>query len=391
MNRLRKILSILIIFALVLPFGACKKGDEEEVIPADYGDYGAEFARDFASKYPFRYAYTDGELQAGKMIEDEFEDLGYKVEKQPFAGLNGQTSYNYYIKIEGKGFIDQNLKSSDYTVKRVAVIGAHYDTPLSQNEAGLTDYDGISDNASGIGCLMTCAKEISNYNDIGFDVYIVAFGAGCDNYTGAKAFYDGLSQSDKDALEVMYNFDSIYAGDKMYASSGFNSLNLDQKYKMRRKLYQVYDVAYDKELASRNGYSLLYNESGIYTDLNEDTINDVYSEVSLNKSDYVVFDHANVPVVFFDSYDYFFTSIDEMKETKNLNLQQYGGKVRGTTLDSSAVLDPILVTDESDKLEVRINNTAFVVLESLMKGSDYGLTYEQYQEALIEETKEDEE
>lgn len=390
MKILRRITTLLLILALMLPFCACRKGDDEEKLPAEYGTYGADFARDLAAKYPCRAPYTDGEYGAGKMIEKEFEDLGYDVKAQAFTNISGQTSYNYYVKIEGIGFISEDSKTGEYDTRRIAIIGAHYDDIMTSNEAGLSGYDGISDNASGIGCLMTCAKEIQNYENLGFDVYIVAFGAGNDNYTGARAFYNALSEKEKTQVEVMYNFDSLYAGDKMYASSGYNSLISGQKYKMRRKLYQVYDVAYDKMLASNNGYSLLYNESGILIDLNGDGVEDVYSEVSANKSDYVVFDEANIPVVYFDSYDYFFHSMEEMKETKNLNFQSYGGQVRNTNLDSTSKLDEILVTEDKDLLEVRINNTAFVVLESMMKGSDYGLTLQQYEEKKAEEELEEE-
>ena len=385
----KKIVSLILILALMLPFCACRGGDDVGE-PAQYGTYGADFARKLVKKYPYRNPYSEGEQGAGNMIKSEFKELGYDVKTQPFSNINGQSSNNYYVKIEGTGFISKDSKSGKVDTKKIVIIGAHYDDSMSATEAALSGYDGISDNASGIGCLMTCAKEIKEYENIGFDVYIVAFGAGNDNYAGARAFYASFDQKERESIEVMFNFDSIYAGDKMYASSGYNSLKLDQKYKMRRKLYQVYDVAYDKELASRNGYSLLYNESGIITDLNGDGVNDIYSEVSANKSDYVVFDEANIPVVYFDSCDYYFKAMEEMKETKNLNLQDYGGTIRGTNLDSSSLLDPILITDESDRLEVRINNTAFVVLETLMKGSDYGFTQAQYNEYLAEKEAEKE-
>ncbi|MBP5262578.1 MAG: hypothetical protein J6Z43_10690, partial [Clostridiales bacterium] len=54
-------------------------------------------------------------------------------------------------------------------------------------------------------------------------------------------------------------------------------------------------------------------------------------------------------------------------------------------LDSVDVLDPILVTEESDLLQTRINNVAFVILGVGMKGSDSALTYNQYMDALEEE------
>lgn len=388
LNRVLSVLLVAVIF--ITPLAGCSS-DGEELLPADFGSYGAEFARSLATQFPYRKAYSAEENQAGAFICEELQNLGFEVETQSFAGMYGGNSYNYVVRVSGTGFISVDEESpslSTSDTRRIAVIGAHYDSKFSASDVpeGYS-YDGISDNASGIGCLMTIAAQISNYTNNGFDVILVAFGAGNDDYAGARHFYASLSEDERASIEVMYCIDSIYGGDKIYASSGYNSLNLNQKYAMRRKLYQVYDVCYTYELASRNGFSLLYNESNIVTDLNGDGTPDAYREVSANKSDYVVFDNANIPVVYFDSCDYFFDSMEEMKETKNLNLQEFGGQIRGTLLDSSTVLDEILVTDERDVLEVRINNIAFAILESMLKGSDFGLTPAQYDEYLKEREK----
>ena len=319
----------------LIPVAGCSE-DAEKTKPADYGTYGADFAREFASSYPFRKAFSSQEASAGDMIEEELTELGYDVEKQTFTAEGGSSS-NYIVRIEGQGFVDETDDGDLVDVRKTVVIGAHYDSSFSAEE--LVDgnetygYDGISDNASGVGCLMTVAKQIADYKDIGFDVILVFFGAGNADYAGARAFFSSLTEEEQSDIEVMYCIDSIYAGDKVYASSGFNSLIPDQKYQMRRKLYQAYDVVYDSELASINGFTLLYNESNIVTDVNGDEVPDVYREVSVNKSDYVIFDDAGIPIVYFDSADYFFPSLEEMKETKNLNLQAFGGAVRGTPLD----------------------------------------------------------
>lgn len=384
-DKIVKILALGMAFLTLPSFGSCKKGDETELMPADYGTYGADFARELAADYPFRAPYTAEETAAGERIMEEFENLGYEVEQQSFTNSSGVPSANYIVRVEGDGFVAEQDDGSWAPVRRTVVIGAHYDSVFSRyNVPDDCEYDGISDNASGVGCLMTVAAHLREYEQMGFDVILVAFGAGNDNYTGARHFYNTLSQEEKDSIEVMYCIDSIYAGDKIYANAGYASLDYSQKYKMRRKLYQVYDVAYDFMLSSLYGYNLLYNESNIIADLNGDGVNEVYREVSARKSDYLVFDEAGIPIVYFDSCDYFFDTMEEMKETKNLTLQEYGGAIRGTYLDASSILDPILNTEEGDRLELRINNTAFVILESMMKGSDYGLTSQQYEEEMRE-------
>ncbi|MCQ2481903.1 MAG: M28 family peptidase [Clostridia bacterium] len=368
----------------------CGDGDGSEVLPAAFGSYGADFAREFAKKYPYRRSFSEEENAAGIMIEKEFKELGYSVEKQAFNSLYEQTSYNYYVKIEGKGFKQVDSKGNAKDVRRTVIVGAHYDTILGIHDINDEySYDGISDNASGVGCLMTIASQIKNY-DLDFDVYLVAFGAGNENYAGARKFYSSLSEEEKASIDVMFCIDGIYAGDKVYASAGFNSLDLSKKYMMRRKLYQAYDVAYDNTLGSTNDFYLYYNECGIITDLNGDGVDDIYREVSTVKSDYVVFDEADIPIVFFDSGDYFFDDMSKFKETKNLNLQEFDGMISNTYLDSSEFLREVFKSkkDDSDRLEVRINNVSYIIMETIMKGSDNALTLTEYQNLLNEPTVE---
>lgn len=371
----------------VIPLCSCSGDGDEVALQADYGTYGADIAREFASLYPYRRAYSAEEAQAGEYIRSKFEELGYEVSKQDFTNLYGGTSANYIVNISGRGFFSLDDYGNPQEVRRTIVIGAHYDDAFSADQVDPSySYDGISDNASGIGCLLTIAEQIKNYEDLSFDVILVAFGAGNDNYAGARAFVSSLTEEVAGSIDCMYCIDSIYGGDKVYASAGYNSLLMSQKYQMRRKLYQAYDVVYDSLLYSQYGFSLYYNESGVITDLNGDGFDDIYREVSANKSDYVPFDEMNIPVVYFDSADYFFDSMEEMKDSKNLNLQEFGGMVRSTPLDSSMLLDQFKVNEEGDLLQIRINCIAYVILESMMKGSDYAMTYSQYLEWQNSET-----
>ena len=391
---MRRVIAILLILSLSLAlFSGCKSEDENK-LPADYGTYGVEFARRLATEYPYRKAYTVQETLAGSMIKSEFEALGYEVQTQEFRGSEGFASNNYIAVHNGAGFYSKNEDTGEYVpTERYIIVGAHYDSKYTREELDAFnakhgteyEYDGINDNASGVAALMTCAKEINEYNTMGFTVIFVAFGASSDDFAGARAFYSGLTADVRSKTEAMFCIDSIYAGDKIYANSGLNSLVLTRKYQMRRKLYQSYDVAYDNSLYSTYGFNLLYNESRIQTDLNGDDNADIYSEVSLNKSDYIPFDNGKIPIVFFDSYDYNFKTIEEMHDTKNLDLQAFEGMIRGTYLDSMATLDPILITEESDVLQTRINCIAFIIIGVGMKGSDTALTYTEYMEALESE------
>ena len=367
---------LCVVLALPVLLSGCGNSDEEKAVLADYGDYGAKTAQTLASTYPFRKAYSAEEKEAGAFVKNEFEKLGYKVEEQTFSSADQSgTSTNFVVKIPGEGLMFQNSDGTYEQENRQVIVGAHYDTLYgTADAAALPDFDGIQDNACGIGCLLTLAKELKTQS-MGYDVILVAFGAGDDNYTGAAAYAAKMTKEEIASTDAMYCIESIYAGDKLYASAGWNSLVAGQKYEMRRKLYEVYDVVYENSLSSKNGVDLLYNESGLSLDVNGDGNADVYREVTLTLSDYVPFDRAGIPTVFFESYDYNYSAVSDMKETKNLNLQASGGMIRRTNVDSLNILEKSLADNQ---LITRINNTAFIILKAIEKGAHNSLTKKEY-------------
>ncbi len=374
-----KINALLLSLILFLPafLGGCGKDDKVETPVADFGTYGSSVASGLASAFPFRKAYSAEEKGAGVYVKSEFEKLGFTVTEQTFDSPDRSgTSTNYIVTIPGQGFMTAADDGSYREEHRQVIVGAHYDTVLgTSNSAANPDYDGIQDNASGIGCLLTLAKQLKGTN-FGYDVILVAFGAGEDSAAGAAYYVSQMTSDETAVTDAMYCIESIYAGDKLYASAGWNSLAAGQKYEMRRKLYEAYDVVYENSLSSKNGVDLLYNESGLSMDVNGDGTADIYREVTLNQSDYVPFDKAGIPIVFIESYDYNYAASEEMKETKNLNLQTAAGMIRHTGLDSVSLLAASL---DEGQLEKRINNTAFILLKCIEKGVHNGLLKSAYE------------
>ena len=413
---------ICLVLTISMAFGMCAcSDDDEEALPADYGTYGADVARQLAKDYPYRKPYSSVEAKAGEFIKSKMEETGFVPEVQTF-GNGGAVSHNYIVKIPGKGYYMAD-KQGEYTLQhRIAIIGAHYDSSFDEEgarkfisdfyaaqtaedpgegnkkskkkkdkteETGETlpeskiTYDGLSDNASGIGCLLTALNHVKEYKDLGYDVYFMAFGAGNSEYAGASYFLNSLTPEERDAIEVMYCVDSIYAGSKIYASAGRKSVVAGgNKYDLRRKLYKTYDVCYRNTLYSNYHFDICYNESDIYADIDGDGREELFAEISSNGSDYIPFDNAGIPVVYIESFDFNFDDIAEVKDTKNLNLKDYNGIVRGTPLDSTVILDPVLKNEEQDLLQIRINCIAFVMLETIKDGTSNGMTESEYKEFL---------
>jgi alkaline phosphatase isozyme conversion protein len=380
-SSVRAIGAILCISFILLGTSSCSEANEEDtVIPADYGTYGAGLAEEIVTRFPYRKAYTQGEKSTGEYIRDTFKSLGYTVEEQTFSSIVGiGTSTNYIIRIDGEGFMIPDGSGIYRSVDKQVIVGAHYDTIYgSQDAATYPTFNGIQDNAAGIASLLTLAKEIKG-KSFGYDVVLVAFGAGNDFYAGANYFVSQMSDQELTATDAMYCVESIYAGDKLYANAGMNSLDEKMKYSMRRKLYEAYDVVYESQLSSLYGVDLLYNQCGQTTDLDGDNNLEIYREVTLTLSDYVPFDRAGIPIVFFESYDYNFPTIEEMKETKNLDLQENGGLIRRTNYDSYNTLVGSL---PERQLEKRINATAFIILSAIEKGNHAGIKKSEYVEGI---------
>lgn len=387
------IIALFVLLSSLLSFG-CADKKSEEVKPADYGEYGKTTAVAIASRYPDRYAYTEQERKTGEFIQKELENMGYSVETQKvYDPSQSGVSTNYIVRIPGEGFIHRGEDDNYTPMQKTVIVGAHYDVTrlaLPEDTVSTEDasgdetsaepteqtwlHDGIQDNASGVACLLTLASEIRNEKPA-YDVILVFFGAGSADYQGARTFLKSLTKEQKTAVDVMYCVESIYAGDKLYASSGLTSILPGKKYEFRRKLYEAYDVVYNNMLKSKNNVDLYYNMSGLLMDLNGDNIQDIYREVTLNKSDYVPFDEAGIPTVFIESFEYNATALQEMKETKNLNIQEEGGFVRRTTLDSYAFLKQEI---EPERLTVRINNTAFILLEAIKRGANNAVSVSSY-------------
>ncbi len=427
-NRLiHKLTALALALVLVLLLPACQNEEPEEPSYADYGTFGSKFALRLARTYPFRSPGSTQEKAAGDLIVSALEDMGYTpaVTRFTYSGLDGtyRSSRNISVTIPGTGFMRAREDGTWETFRRQVIVGAHYDTFVSvqdveayrqtteppaaptpvptpdPDESGettttssaassvpeptLPDYDGIHDNASGIGALLMLAREIRQEKP-GYDVVLVAFGAGEDGQAGARKFASSMSKSDIARTDAMYCMDSIYAGDKVYVHAGRNSLRAYNRksYELRRKLYEATDVFYEHELYTNNNYMLYTNQASFDLELDGFSTPVLYREWSLNDSDYLPFDELDIPIVFFESFDYDGKSLEDIKESKNPAFSETGGTVRHTPFDSTvylhyitnlAVTARVSLSSNADKQTVdqltkRVNNTAFVILEAILKG-----------------------
>ena len=260
--------------------------------------------------------------------------------------------------------MEENRDKLGQDLQATVLVAATYNTPsLDQETIANGNFNGISDNASGVGALMMLAKQLKNYRS-GYDIILVALGGTNQNYAGARALYNGLSESTLDTLDCFYEIRNIYAGTKLYAHSGWSSLLPNQKYEMRRRAYAMTDVAIEYGLIETHGTDLYLNEAGfnVPSPISDGTV--IYREFTLTPSNYRVFDEQGIPIVYFEAYDYNGKDLDSLSETRSPDFAETNGKVGGTKFDNASYLNDVL---EEGQLEERINLMAFILAEGLMK------------------------
>lgn len=369
-RRRRACAAALLLSAAVLATGCSEAAATDKYSNAE--TYGAMFATSFATDAPFRKAFTAGEAQAAGLLAAELEKLGYDVKTTYFDPTGAtvssdggtSTSRNLFATKRGYGFRVSDAASGETrSVRRTVLLCAHYDTLLGTADAETAPgFDGIQDNASGVAALLQAARALKS-GSIGYDVVFAFFGAGDAGQLGARNYLDGLSELERTNLEAVYSVESIYAGDKLYANAGWSSLAAGKKYAMRKKLYETTDIAI------KYGLDLRTNQAGFSVDLRGDGTTVLFREVSSNPSDWVPFDEAGIPVVAFESFDFFGRSMDDIVESRNPAFSKTAGRIRGTAADSLPTIQEIL---DPDRLKDRIDLVAFLLQKVVERGIDEG-------------------
>lgn len=344
---------------LLLLFATSCNEPTSEAPETVIGEDGIVMARKIATRFPYRKGGTQEEESVAEILVEELKTIGYKPQIVEFDLDEERKSQNIIIKIKGEGFVNETSDDETEVFRRQVIIGAHYDTPFSvEDSEKYPDFDGINDNASGTGALISIAKELKS-KKYGYDISLVFFGGGNNDFAGAKYYASQMTKEEIINTDVMYCINSIYAGDKLYAHASHNSLEPGMKYLRRRKLYEISDVAI------ANSIELRFNESDLDIDVNGDGELDVYREITKINSDYTVFDSMKIPCVFIESFEYFASSESDQIESKNPYFGDTKGMVRGTNYDSSSYLEEVL---EEGRLHTRIKNVAFLIIKALEKG-----------------------
>ena len=226
-----------------------------------------------------RPAGSDKERVAAKWIEQQWQSLGFDVEKQSFDfELRGNTltSQNLIIDIKGER-------------PEIIIVGAHYDS-TGEKFGSL----GAIDNASGMAALLALSAKIAK-KPLPYSVRLIAFGAEEVGLQGAKA-YVKHEFDDRDKAIAMINLDTIIGGDKLYVHSA-HTTPYDCK--------SVPNVTFNSETVVRDALrSVSVKHFGAEAHLLHPA-NDEYPEgVTGSWSDHAPFACAGVPIAYLEATNF---------------------------------------------------------------------------------------
>ncbi|HEY3116995.1 MAG TPA: M28 family peptidase [Chloroflexota bacterium] len=162
------------------------------------GERALEDVHTLAEDLGIRPAGTDAETQAADFLADRYRSMGYAVDETPFTWSNGRQTGT-----------SRNVVASDPNEDPDAplvIIGGHYDS--------VPQGPGANDNGSGTATVLEVARELSVHPVSGVAVRYVAFGAEEVGLFGSRVYATGLSDADRNRLQVAMSLDMLAVGDQ---------------------------------------------------------------------------------------------------------------------------------------------------------------------------------
>ncbi|WP_053070456.1 M20/M25/M40 family metallo-hydrolase [Alkalihalobacillus pseudalcaliphilus] len=221
-----------------------------------------------------RIAASETEEEAGQYVKDQFEQLGYETEVQPFTYEKDEESF------DSKNIIAFKEGQSEQSI----IVGAHFDS--------VSEGLGVDDNASGVGVMLEAAERLKDI-ETPYSIIFIGFGAEEVGLKGSNHYVSEMSAKEVEQTVGMINLDSLVSGDKMYVhgSAGENSF--------------IRDLALD--LAIEHDLDIEINP-GLNADYPEGTTGDW--------SDHAAFNAAGIPYAYFEATNWEIGDLDGYTQTE---------------------------------------------------------------------------
>lgn len=197
------------------------------VAASDEGEFAAAQARKIATDFPGRMTGTPTEQHAADYLRQQFTQMGYQTNVRKLDiryRYRKADKRNDWHLVDGYMTIAGKKTPSPYQI----IIMAHVDTfaPLNvsdtEKQLGGPDYQGIDDNASGVGVMLELAQRLSTL-PLKHTVRFLAPTGEEEGRFGSIHYVDNMHQVDWRNTLLVINLDNLFIGDNLYFNSGVNT------------------------------------------------------------------------------------------------------------------------------------------------------------------------
>ncbi|MBE5763872.1 MAG: M28 family peptidase [Clostridiales bacterium] len=215
MRKIKFLLPILclLILTLVLVFSGCsnKTYDIKKAEELNLGEAALQKLEYISTNYKDRQIGSDGSDAFIEYLKAELASYGYDVTEQVLTTSKAKTTKNIIAKgeqQEGRGKI---------------LLGASWDNLYKEYD---TNPDGAYQTGASIAALLETAKYLKT-KTLSYNLEIVFFAGAEDSFSGAQAYMDKLTASDKQNLKLYINYGYVVGGDNVYLYSRDKQVNYD--------------------------------------------------------------------------------------------------------------------------------------------------------------------
>jgi len=308
------VIFLLICFGATIPATATDQSGLR--IPEQItGDLAYDHVWYLTEEIGVRVTGTPQEIETQEFIAEQFLQMGYDVEIQPFSFERRGVTYNSANIIATKtGNINQTV-----------IVGAHYDSVSERVCDDGNVSSGAGDNASGVGVMLEVAEVLSEYKTHG-TIKFIAFGAEEMGLWGSRYYAEQMTEMEIANTVTMVDLDSVGVGDFFYVYAG-----LDDNPGWAR------DLAL--KIGQRMGYDLRTSPQSEFYDWG----------TTGDWSDHVPFKNLGIPIAYFEWMNW------DIEPDGGIETEEYGW-VMHTCMDNINFINP-------EKLELTADVVGSLVFE----------------------------
>lgn len=188
------------------------------------GAVASQHARYLATVFPGRMTGSPAEMLAADYVNQQFSRMGYQSDIReldihyPYRHAARQVDWQH---VKGHMVIAGKKAASPYQI----IVMAHLDTFAPQNDSdtrnnlgGLT-YQGLDDNAAGVGVMLELAERLRDV-PTDYTVRFIASSGEEEGRFGSINYVEKMSARDRVNTLLVINLDNLIVGDKLYFNSG---------------------------------------------------------------------------------------------------------------------------------------------------------------------------